>query len=615
MGGALFISYSHVDRRWMQVVRTHLSGALGDSGFNIWTDSSIPPGQTWENVLRIALKGSNAAVVLASPEYLVSDWCMRELRTLKAMHNEGDLSAIYWLLLRPCSWQFSDLSSLQALHEPASAAVEAVAAGPLRDQLVLDLCTRVSAELLRAGKHENPNVAFVRELMQQQDKPYRPTKELGQGRSDFSIVCQGIDRNDRDVVIKVLTNTPLHSLRELFEHVSRLRCEKVADPSVIRVHEIFTVGVGHAARLVIVSDLAPQTTLKMLLDPEHALDVDAIGTILRRVAEALAALHACLPPESSRGFDPPYQHVMGPLLPDNVFWDEHLRRPMISLVGVTNFLWHFFQADTFQHIVSPSSGTYTAPEKRDGTKFDQRVDQYFLGMLALELLEHRNVFGEEFVPQPLDVLNASDQPWKRHRQLADLVKRLVADDPNGRFPTMRDVVAQLRALEEPERVLAKYAYRTWVAPRGTAFSTDFYDRFFQRDEKARQIFARQMPSRNSRAPLLNTEHHEKLMASLVAVLNYRRGSDPSSIKHLIGSHEKLGIGPTQLHNFRESFMETLQHCFDKVPHDPKAPDFIDFVDIDDAWRKLFEPVLDELARELEVDGWPLRETAGFITPG
>ena len=115
--------------------------------------------------------------------------------------------------------------------------------------------------------------------------------------------------------------------------------------------------------------------------------------------------------------------------------------------------------------------------------------------------------------------------------------------------------------------------------------------------------------------MLNTEHHEKLIASLVAVLNYRRGSDPSSIKHLIRSHEKLGIGPTQLHNFRESFMETLQHCFDKVPHDPKAPDFIDFVDIDDAWRKLFEPVLDELARELEVDGWPLRETAGFITPG
>ena len=164
------------------------------------------------------------------------------VRTLKAMHNDGDLSAIYWLLLRPCSWQFSDLSSLQALHEPASAAVEAVAAGPLRDQLVLDLCTRVSAELLRAGKHENPNVAFVRELMQQQDKPYRPTKELGQGRSDFSIVCQGIDRNDRDVVIKVLTNTPLHSLRELFEHVSRLRCEKVADPSVIRVHEILRRG-------------------------------------------------------------------------------------------------------------------------------------------------------------------------------------------------------------------------------------------------------------------------------------------------------------------------------------------------------------------------------------
>jgi TIR domain len=613
MGGAVFISYSHTDRRWMQVVRTHLDGALRDSGFKIWTDSNIRPGQNWDDVLGTALKGSGAALVLASPEFLVSDWCQRELAMLKAMHARGDLSAVYWLLLRPCTWEFSGLSTLQAVHEPANAAVEAVESGPLRDQLVRDLCTRIAADLLRAGSDENPNVAFVRDLMQQQDRPYRPTKQLGQGRSDFSIVCQGLDRNDRDVVIKVLTNTPLHSLRDLFESVSRLRWKEVADPSVIRVRDIFMVGKGHAARLVIVSELAPETTLKKLLDAEHALDADAVGTILRRVAEALAALHACPPPEAAGVFDPPYQHVMGPLVPDNVFWDEHLRRPMISLVGVTNFLWQFFGADTFQRIVTPSSGTYIAPEKRDGAYVDQRVDQYFLGMLALELLESKNIFGEAVVPKPLDVLNASTHPWKRHRQLADLVKRLVADLPNDRFPTMRDVVAELRALEEPERVLAKYAYRTWVQPRGIAFSTAFYDEFFRRDQKAYEIFNRKMPPGQAGAPLPSTQHHDKLMASLVAVLNYRRGSDPTSIEHLLPRHRGLGFDGTQLHNFRESFIQTLEHCIDSRPLHPPAPDTRD---IADAWRKLFDPVLDALANELHITDWPSPEVASTsVTPG
>jgi TIR domain len=596
MGGALFISYSHVDRRWMRVVRTHLDGALRDSGFKIWSDSNIRPGHAWESRLGTAVNASNAALVLASPEFLVSEWCQRELKLLKAMHAKGELSAIYWLLLRPCSWQFSGLASLQAVHEPADAAVEAVEAGPLRDQLVMDLCTRITYDLLRSGAHENPNVAFVRDLMQQHEKPYRPTKLLGEDSSHFSVVCQGLDHHDHDVVIKVLTNTPLHSLRNLFESVSSLRWKNVADPSVIRVHDIFTVGQGHAARLVIVSDLAPKATLRKLLDAKHALDTDAIGTILRRLAEALTALHACPLPPPSGVLAAPYQHIMGPLLPDNVFWDEHLRRPMISLVGVTNFLWHFFEAKTFQGIVSPSSGTFIAPEKRDGSKFDQRVDQYFLGMLALELLEGKHVFGKTRVPKPLDVLDASKHPWKRHSQLAKLVERLLNDDPRRRFPHMSDVVVQLRALEESERVLAKYAYRTWVQPRGTKFSTAFYKRFFRLDASAQEVFERQMPSTQPGAPVLTEAHHKKLMDSLVAVLNFRRGSDPSSIEYLVPSHRKLRLVATQLHNFRESFITTLKAFID--PHEP------DIGAIVEAWRNLFEPALEELARKLEIKDWP-----------
>ena len=58
-----------------------------------------------------------------------------------------------------------------------------------------------------------------------------------------------------------------------------------------------------------------------------------------------------------------YTHLMGPLVPRNIYYDPATMRPQISLVGVTNFLWHFFDTPTFARIVAPSGGIYRLPEK------------------------------------------------------------------------------------------------------------------------------------------------------------------------------------------------------------------------------------------------------------
>ena len=56
MGSSLFISYSHLDRHWMQVFQKHLCGTLMDR-CRVWTDEDIPA----DRHLRITLRGRGAA--------------------------------------------------------------------------------------------------------------------------------------------------------------------------------------------------------------------------------------------------------------------------------------------------------------------------------------------------------------------------------------------------------------------------------------------------------------------------------------------------------------------------------------------------------------------------
>lgn len=619
MGSSLFISYSHLDQPWMQVFQKHLRGALMDR-CRVWTDEDITAGSTWEDVLLGQLKQAGAGLVLASPDYLVSPWCRRELKALRAALKSGRLASVHWVQLRPCGWNWSELAELQAVQEPATASLEDHEEGPEREARVLQACRRITEAMLRLGQGEERELAMVRELISRcpEGVNYRPLVTLERG--DFSIVCRGLDENSNDVVIKVLTNTPLHRLRELFLQVSQAR-QTVTDPSVVKVDKVFEVGTGFEARIVIISELAHKTTLATLIErdskrppQDRTLTPDRIGTILRRLAEALAALHKLPDIHAKAVGEVGYAHVMGPLMPSNVFYDERTERPQISLVGVTNFLWHFFDPDTFRRIVNPSCGTYIAPEKLTQKEAGPQADQYFLGMLALEMLEAERVFvlapgAQPMAPSALLAhVENSTVPWTRHEQLKKLLCRLLDPDPNRRFDTMDQVAAQWRALEEPSRVLAKYSFRRWVEPEGDArlsiaFSRRFYERFFSADASVRAIFARAGQQRHADAdgdaPTLDEVHHRKLIDSLKAVLNYRLGNEPSSIDSLIPMHHNRQITGPHFQAFTDSFIQTLKDSMrDATDATDAQGDPGDPEGIVNAWLALFAPVIDEMERRV-----------------
>lgn len=64
----IFISYSHKDHKWQELVLTHLS-PLMDTGdtINIWSDKLIQPGSDWFDEIKKAIERSSIAILLLSP--------------------------------------------------------------------------------------------------------------------------------------------------------------------------------------------------------------------------------------------------------------------------------------------------------------------------------------------------------------------------------------------------------------------------------------------------------------------------------------------------------------------------------------------------------------------
>lgn len=112
----IFISYSHKDKRWLNMFKTHMA-PIKDK-LNTWDDqANLKAGDVWRDEIEKALKASKAAIFLVSPDFLASDFInKKELPALlKAAKTEG--CKIFWIMLRDCLVNTTALKDFQALHE------------------------------------------------------------------------------------------------------------------------------------------------------------------------------------------------------------------------------------------------------------------------------------------------------------------------------------------------------------------------------------------------------------------------------------------------------------------------------------------------------------------
>ncbi|MEY4808853.1 MAG: hypothetical protein RLZZ206_3242 [Cyanobacteriota bacterium] len=114
----LFISYSHVDRGWVERLQTMIRPLVRSHGLRLWDDSQIPPGAKWREEIETALAAAKVALLLVSSDFLASEFVTNsELPQLLTAAAEEGLR-ILWVPLRPSLVRRTPIDAYQALLDP-----------------------------------------------------------------------------------------------------------------------------------------------------------------------------------------------------------------------------------------------------------------------------------------------------------------------------------------------------------------------------------------------------------------------------------------------------------------------------------------------------------------
>jgi hypothetical protein len=130
----VFISYSHLDKEWLGVLKRHFK-PLEDK-IDFWDDSKIKPGQKWKEEIASAMGRAKVALLLLSADFFNSDFITsKELPRL-------------FLVLKPCFTDaYPQIMQYQGLNAPSKPFIRMDEAD--RDELGVSLVTQIRDTLLR----------------------------------------------------------------------------------------------------------------------------------------------------------------------------------------------------------------------------------------------------------------------------------------------------------------------------------------------------------------------------------------------------------------------------------------------------------------------------------
>jgi TIR domain-containing protein len=114
----VFISYSHEDDKWCRLLLKVLAPLPKQT---LWWDGFIEAGQKWREEIHRALDSARVAVLLVSPNFLASEFVMKEElpNVLDAAEREG--VRVLWCMVRKCWYEATRLKDYQGAHDPKKA--------------------------------------------------------------------------------------------------------------------------------------------------------------------------------------------------------------------------------------------------------------------------------------------------------------------------------------------------------------------------------------------------------------------------------------------------------------------------------------------------------------
>lgn len=135
----IFFSYAHADEELMNEVRRQLIVFERQERIIKWYDRMIPAGSSWRTQIDERIKSARIILLFMSPHFIESQYCYEiEGKIALERSRTGDATVIP-VVLRPCAWEASPFSELQALPLDA----RAISSWDDIDEASLDVARRV----------------------------------------------------------------------------------------------------------------------------------------------------------------------------------------------------------------------------------------------------------------------------------------------------------------------------------------------------------------------------------------------------------------------------------------------------------------------------------------
>ncbi len=256
------------------------------------------------------------------------------------------------------------------------------------------------------------------------------------GKGGMGVVVEVLDRNlGREVAVKILApdkRDPVHRVR--FRREAKAAAV-LRHPNIVTVHDVDT------ERDFIVMELVRGESLRQWLKRDRLLSPADVRRVGLALLDALAAAHDA-------------KIIHRDIKPGNILIDD---KGVIKLVdfGIASFGDRDLTS-TGMRIGTPA---YRAPEQLRGRVADVRADLYAVGATLFEAATGTQLHAEGRTPQAAGeaVLTAC-----RDEALARVIERAVAELPEDRFQSARELADALRAETPVPAPPPKPRRRRWV---------------------------------------------------------------------------------------------------------------------------------------------------------
>jgi len=282
---------------------------------------------------------------------------------------------------------------------------------------------------------------------------YRVLERLGKGGMGEVYLAEDL-RLHRQVALKMLRSETHRDEQGQARLLREARTASVlSHPGIAVIYEIDEADSSAGPVRFIAMEYVPGPTLAELKH-QDALDLDRVLDIVLQVAEALAEAHA-------RGI------VHRDVKPSNLVLTESGRVKVLDfglaqqvLPGESDSTWTRAPGQTGSDEGLVGTIAYMSPEQALGQEVDGRADVFSLGVVFYELLAGRAPFTRSNAAQTLGAILQQEPPPLVARfqdgrlpQIEAMLRRMLAKDPQQRYPGMREVRDDVELARRGEALL------------------------------------------------------------------------------------------------------------------------------------------------------------------